>query len=150
MIRSMTGYGRAQKAVGSRDITVEIKSVNHRYFEMNARIPRAYLSFEEPIRAELRRMIVRGKVDLNLSLSRGEGDEVSAHQSEQISIVLKGGLCNVEARGEHPELVKRLERLDNNVVHRNEHECSQHYEDKGNSCVSASGSCKYDFVFSCS
>lgn len=74
MIRSMTGYGRAQRAVGTRDITVEIKAVNHRYFELNARIPRAYLSLEDPIRAQLRNAIVRGKVDLNLSVKREEGD----------------------------------------------------------------------------
>lgn len=74
MIRSMTGYGRAQRAMGTRDITVEIKAVNHRYFELNARIPRAYLSLEDPIRAHLRRSIVRGKIDLNLSVVRGEGD----------------------------------------------------------------------------
>ncbi len=75
MIRSMTGYGRAQRAVGSRDITVEIKAVNHRYFELNARIPRAYLSLEDPIRAKLRSSIVRGKVDLNLSVKREEGSD---------------------------------------------------------------------------
>lgn len=77
MIRSMTGYGRAQVAGEARDITVEIKAVNHRYFELNARIPRAYLSLEDPIRAELRKSIVRGKVDLNLTVSRKEGDTVS-------------------------------------------------------------------------
>ena len=77
MIRSMTGYGRAQVAVEARDITVEIKSVNHRYFELNARMPRAYLSLEDPIRAELRKAIVRGKVDLNLSVSRREGDDAN-------------------------------------------------------------------------
>lgn len=74
MIRSMTGYGRAQRAFETRDITVEIKAVNHRYFELNSRIPRTYLSLEDPIRAELRKSIVRGKVDLNLSVSRKEGD----------------------------------------------------------------------------
>ncbi|MBP3299989.1 MAG: YicC family protein [Clostridia bacterium] len=77
MIRSMTGYGRAQCACEKRDITVEIKAVNHRYFELNSRIPRAYLSLEDPIRAELRKAIVRGKVDLNLSVSRKEGDDTN-------------------------------------------------------------------------
>lgn len=76
MIRSMTGYGRAQCAAETRDVTVEIKAVNHRYFELNARIPRVYLSLEDPIRAELRKVIVRGKVDLNLSVTRKEGDEI--------------------------------------------------------------------------
>lgn len=77
MIRSMTGYGRAQQATETGDITVEIKAVNHRYFELNARMPRAYLSLEDPIRAELRKSIVRGKVDLNLSVSRKEGDDTN-------------------------------------------------------------------------
>lgn len=84
MIRSMTGYGRAQRVVGSRDITVEIKSVNHRYFEMNARIPRAYLSLEDPIRGELRRLIVRGKVDLNLSVKREEGDDTDVTVNREL------------------------------------------------------------------
>ena len=77
MIRSMTGYGRAQCAAQTRDITVEIKSVNHRYFELNARMPRSYLSLEDPIRAELRKLIVRGKVELNLSVSRREGNDTN-------------------------------------------------------------------------
>ena len=77
MIRSMTGYGRAQRAGQTRDITVEIKAVNHRYFELNARIPRSFLSLEDPIRAELRKAIVRGKVDLNLTVSRKEGDDTN-------------------------------------------------------------------------
>lgn len=84
MIRSMTGYGRAQRVVGSRDITVEIKAVNHRYFEMNARIPRAYLSLEDPIRGELRRLIVRGKVDLNLSVKREEGDDTDVTVNREL------------------------------------------------------------------
>ncbi len=84
MIRSMTGYGRAQRAVGSRDITVEIKAVNHRYFELNARIPRAYLSLEDPIRAQLRRSIVRGKVDLNLSVKREQGNDTDVSVDREL------------------------------------------------------------------
>lgn len=84
MIRSMTGYGRAQRVVGPRDITVEIKSVNHRYFELNARIPRAYLSLEDPIRAELRRSIVRGKIDLNLTVKREEGDDTDVTVDKEL------------------------------------------------------------------
>jgi uncharacterized protein (TIGR00255 family) len=42
MVRSMTGYGRAQQTLGGYDITVEIKSVNHRFFEFSARVPRAF------------------------------------------------------------------------------------------------------------
>lgn len=84
MIRSMTGYGRAQRVIGCRDITVEIKAVNHRYFELNARIPRAYLSLEDPIRAELRRSIVRGKVDLNLTVKREEGNDTDVSVDQEL------------------------------------------------------------------
>ena len=42
MIRSMTGYGRSKALVDGRNILVEIRSVNHRYFEFSCRVPRAY------------------------------------------------------------------------------------------------------------
>ena len=42
MIRSMTGFGRAQDTVGNFSILVEVKSVNHRFFEFSCRVPRAY------------------------------------------------------------------------------------------------------------
>ena len=47
MVRSMTGFGRAKAQIDSLDITVEIKSVNHRYFEFSARLPRSYNFLEE-------------------------------------------------------------------------------------------------------
>ena len=51
MIRSMTGFGRAQASVEGFNITAEIKSVNHRYFEFSARLPRAYNFLEEKIKS---------------------------------------------------------------------------------------------------
>ncbi len=50
MVSSMTGFGRAQQAIGGRDITVEIKSVNHRYFEFSPRVPRSYAYLEEKLK----------------------------------------------------------------------------------------------------
>ena len=50
MLNSMTGYGRAQESVDGRDILVEVKSVNHRYFECSTRIPRAYGYLEEKLK----------------------------------------------------------------------------------------------------
>ena len=47
MILSMTGYGRAQKEVNGRDITVELKSVNSRYFEYSSRMPRSFSFLED-------------------------------------------------------------------------------------------------------
>ncbi len=64
MIRSMTGYGRDQQTVGGLDITVEIRSVNHRYFEYSSRLPRAYGFLVEKLKAYLQTGISRGKVDV--------------------------------------------------------------------------------------
>jgi uncharacterized protein (TIGR00255 family) len=47
MVRSMTGFGRAKSQIDGFDITVEIRSVNHRYFEFSARLPRIYSFLEE-------------------------------------------------------------------------------------------------------
>lgn len=51
MIKSMTGFGRAEEIISGRDIIVEIRSVNHRYFEFSARVPRAYGYLEEKLKS---------------------------------------------------------------------------------------------------
>lgn len=66
MIRSMTGYGRAQEVLGGKDITVEIRSVNHRYFEFSARLPRAYGWLEEKLKGVAQGAASRGKVEVSL------------------------------------------------------------------------------------
>ncbi len=68
MIKSMTGYGRSQQIIDGRDITVEIKSVNHRYFEFSARTPRAYGYLEEKMKTFLQSSISRGKVDVGITV----------------------------------------------------------------------------------
>lgn len=64
MIRSMTGFGRCEVTEGARKITVEIKSVNHRYLDLNIKMPKKLSFFETAIRGELKRDVQRGKVDL--------------------------------------------------------------------------------------
>ncbi len=66
MVRSMTGFGRAKEMVDGLDITVEIKSVNHRYFEFSSRMPRAYSFLEEKIKSRLSESISRGKVEVSI------------------------------------------------------------------------------------
>lgn len=63
MVKSMTGYGRAVETIGALTITVEIKSVNHRYFEFTPKVYRAYSFLEEKLKAFLQQSISRGKVD---------------------------------------------------------------------------------------
>ena len=72
-ISSMTGYGRAQCLLDGRDISVEIKSVNHRFFEFSARVPRTYGYLEEKLKAFVYRSVSRGKVDVNVTVLASEG-----------------------------------------------------------------------------
>lgn len=75
MIKSMTGYGRCQKILNGRDISVEIKSVNHRFFEFSARVPRAYGYLEEKMKSFVQSLVSRGKVDVSVTVFNLEGTE---------------------------------------------------------------------------
>lgn len=77
MIRSMTGYGRQQLVIEPYDITVEIKSVNHRYYEFSARVPRAYGFLEEKLKTFIKGSISRGKVEVNVLINNLNGKEVN-------------------------------------------------------------------------
>jgi len=68
MIKSMTGYGRAQDVADGRDITVEIKAVNHRFFECSCRAPRIYGFLDERIKSYLQGQIARGKVEVSVTI----------------------------------------------------------------------------------
>ena len=79
MIRSMTGYGRSQQILSGRENTVELRSVNHRYFEMNARIPRAYGYLEEKLKGYLQPRVGRGKLDVGVFLVNLEGTDAVSY-----------------------------------------------------------------------
>ena len=65
MIRSMTAFGRAKREGEAKDITIEIKSVNSRFFDCNVKLPRAYIFLEERIKDHIRKNAVgRAKVDV--------------------------------------------------------------------------------------
>ena len=66
MVRSMTGFGRANALINGLDVTIEIKSVNHRYFEFSCRMPRAYQFAEEKLKALCQQSISRGKIELSV------------------------------------------------------------------------------------
>ncbi len=76
MIKSMTGFGRAQNTVGDFDITVEIKSVNHKYFDFSARVPRNYSFLEEQLKCFLKERIARGKVEVYVTVENTANDAV--------------------------------------------------------------------------
>ena len=75
MLRSMTGYGRGHQVIGNYDITVEVKSVNHRYFEFSSRIPKAYQFLEEKIKTAVQNGCSRGKVEASVSIQLIGGGE---------------------------------------------------------------------------
>lgn len=64
MIKSMTGFGRCEVTGKDRKLTVEMKSVNHRYLDVNIKMPKKLNFFESAIRTELKNYITRGKVDV--------------------------------------------------------------------------------------
>lgn len=75
MVKSMTGFGRAEEAVGGRGIAVEIKSVNHRFFDFNSRISRGYGFLDEKLKTYLQGKISRGKLDVSVSVDALEDAE---------------------------------------------------------------------------
>jgi uncharacterized protein (TIGR00255 family) len=73
MLKSMTGFGRERAAFEQREILVEIRSVNHRFYEFTARTPRAYGYLDEKLKALLGGKITRGKVEVSVYIYNKEG-----------------------------------------------------------------------------
>ena len=68
MIKSMTGFGRSEYSDGKRNITCEIKSVNHRYSDITVKMPRRYSFAEDKIKQAVKEKLVRGKVDVSINV----------------------------------------------------------------------------------
>ena len=85
MIRSMTGYGRDQQLLHGRSITVEIRSVNHRYFEFSCRAPRGCAFLEDRLKRALQSAISRGKVEVALTLQTVESRNTSVAVDHALS-----------------------------------------------------------------
>lgn len=68
MIKSMTGFGRARELLNGREITVEIRAVNHRYYEFSSRLPRSLTFAEERLKSLLQGKISRGKVEVSVTV----------------------------------------------------------------------------------
>ena len=78
-MRSMTAFGRATGVAGNREITVELRSVNNRFLDLNVRLPRAWAAQEEGIKATLGKMgVSRGKVDVSITYTDVRASESGA------------------------------------------------------------------------
>ncbi len=85
MLKSMTGYGRCERIGETKKITVELKSVNHRFSDYNIKVPRQYGFLEDKIRQYLSTRIARGKIDVYVSLENiGEADKVITVNEELV------------------------------------------------------------------
>ena len=76
MVKSMTGYGRKKAENDQREVTVEIKSVNHRYLDLNIKVPRIYSFLEEAVKSAVSSRVSRGKVDVFVSVFTKDGKDV--------------------------------------------------------------------------
>lgn len=76
MVKSMTGYGRHQQTVDSMNIIVEIKSVNHRYFDFSSRTPRIYGFLDEKLKSFVQSKVSRGKIECYVQVNNLEDDSV--------------------------------------------------------------------------
>ena len=71
-MKSMTGYGEASSQIRGTTVSVQVRSLNHRHLDLQLRVPREYLSFEEDIRKVIREKIARGRLDVFINRAPGK------------------------------------------------------------------------------
>ncbi len=101
----MTGYGRAQGNANGKDILVEIRSVNNRYYDFTARIPRMYGYLEEKLKSFLQGSISRGKVEVSVLINN---TEVKDEQIEINRFIAQGYIDALRGANEELKLVDDL------------------------------------------
>lgn len=77
MIKSMTGYGRGEYNDGKRNIIAEVRAINHRYSEVSVRMPRRYSFAEEKIKAAVKSIAKRGKIEVAILVENVTEDDVN-------------------------------------------------------------------------
>ena len=90
MIKSMTGYGRFEQTIDGKDITVEIRSVNHRFFEFSAKTSRGYGFLEDKLKSFVQSQVSRGKIDMYVSIVSLDDGAVVV----EVNKTLAGGYVN--------------------------------------------------------
>ena len=118
MIKSMTGFGRCEHVQGDRKFTVEIKAVNHRYFDVNIKMPKKFNFFESAIRSVMKEYIQRGKVDVFITCEDDTENNFSLKYNENIA-------------GEYLKYYRRM---------------AEHFDLKDDITVSVLGTCPEGFV----
>ena len=114
MVKSMTGYGRAQETVHNRDITVEVRSVNNRYLDCSVKMPRMFIFAEDAVKSMVQKAVSRGKVDVFITIDAKESDgavvTVNRELAGQYTAALKElqDFCGADAWKLTPEVLARF------------------------------------------
>ena len=105
MVKSMTGYGRCEETVGGRRITVELKSVNHKYFEFSPSVTRGYGFLEDKLKSYVQSRVARGKIDLFLSIETLEDADVVVSVNHSLAAGYIAALREITERYKLPDTV---------------------------------------------
>lgn len=103
MIRSMTGFGRGQDILDGMSISVEIKSVNHRYFDFSCRVPRSYGFLEEKLKTYVQSLVSRGKIECYVSIEALEIDECIVNVNHSLAAGYIEALKEISERYNLPD-----------------------------------------------
>ena len=85
MTKSMTGFGRAEHSSETEKLTVEIKSVNHRYFDVSVKLPRKLNALDPIIRQKAKDFAKRGKIDIYITHEIADGDDTNVIFNQKIA-----------------------------------------------------------------
>ena len=97
MVYSMTGYGKGNALLNGKDITVEIKSVNHRYFEYSSRMSRFFSFLDDKIKKQINETVSRGKVEMSLAIKSVEQSDTVVEADVALAKSYYDALCKISA-----------------------------------------------------
>lgn len=95
MVYSMTGYGKGNAVLNGKDITVEIKSVNHRYFEYSSRMSRFFTFLDDKIKKQINETVSRGKVEVSLLIKNVEQSDTVVEADIALAKSYYDALCKI-------------------------------------------------------
>jgi len=99
MIKSMTGFASVAHEDERASMSVTIRAVNHRYLDLQLRLPQSLAALEPDVRALVTRRVARGRVELNLSLQLRQTPEIEVEFNDQFGRALETALDQARARG---------------------------------------------------
>lgn len=85
MVYSMTGYGRCEVEANDRKITVEMNAINHRYCDLNIRMPRPLAHLEDAVRKQVKAQVARGKFDITITCQTSSQEDVEVVVNETLA-----------------------------------------------------------------